>query len=327
MEDCIVNQHHFLSTPYNTPFIPQRADPYILNEGGMYYFTASVPEYDRIVLRRSHTLGGLRTAQEKVLWRCHDEGVMSRHIWAPEIHRIGGQWVIYFAAGETPDKWKIRPWALVCSGEDPMEDPWQEAGQLTPADEFSFQDFSLDMTTFESGGERFCVWAEKVGAGRKISNLYIARQSSALALSSAQLLLTTPDYDWERVGFWVCEGPAFMRRDGKIFIAYSASSTGAAYCVGLLWAQEGANLMDPASWHKASLPVLSSDEGKGLFGPGHNSFFPDDEGSLCMAYHARQYDEIIGDSLYDPNRHCYVMKLAWQDGMPVFDFANQLFQP
>jgi len=45
-----------------------------------------------------------------------------------------------------------------------------------------------------------------------------------------------------------------------------------------------------------------------------------------MAYHARPYDEIVGDSLYDPNRHCYIMKVQWKDGMPVFDFGNQLFQ-
>ena len=27
-------------------------------------------------------------------------------------------------------------------------------------------------------------------------------------LKTVQVLLTTPDYDWERVGFWVNEGPA-----------------------------------------------------------------------------------------------------------------------
>lgn len=36
-----MNSHHYLQTPYNTPFIAQRADPYILHhKDGMYYFTA-----------------------------------------------------------------------------------------------------------------------------------------------------------------------------------------------------------------------------------------------------------------------------------------------
>ena len=53
--------------------IEQRADPYITRaEDGFYYFTASYPMqgemdpegYDRIILRRSKTLEGLKTAEE-----------------------------------------------------------------------------------------------------------------------------------------------------------------------------------------------------------------------------------------------------------------------
>lgn len=321
-----MNKDHFKKTPFNTPFIPQRADPYILHINGVYYFTASVPEYDRVVLRRADTLEGLRSAQETVLWRRHESGVMSRNVWAPEIHLIDGKWVIYFAAGEQDDMWNIRPWALVCSGDDPMTDPWEEAGLLKAKDDFTFKDFSLDMTTFEVGGRRYIIWAEKVSVGKKISNLYIAELASATELATEQMLLSSPSYAWERVGFWVEEGPAFIRRDGKIFIAFSASSTGPAYCIGLLWANEGDDLMDPSVWHKVNAPVLVTDEEKGLFGPGHNSFFTDENGDWFMAYHARTYDEIIGDSLYDPNRHCYIMKVEWKDGMPHFSYDNQLYQ-
>ena len=41
---------------------------------------------------------------------------------------------------------------------------------------------------------------------------------------------------------------------------------------------------------------------------------------------ARQYDEIVGDPLYDPNRHCYIMRVPFTNGLPVFDFGNLLFQ-
>ena len=84
--------------------------------------------------------------------------------------------------------------------------------------------------------------------------------------------------------------------------------------------------MDISAWHKLNRPIFTTDLNKGIFGPGHNSFFLDEEGAWCMAYHARPYDEIIGDPLYDPNRHCYVMKVAWQDGMPIFNLQNQLYQ-
>ena len=48
------------------PFIEQRADPYILRHQESYYFIASVPEYDRLEIRRSATLEGLRDAQPVV---------------------------------------------------------------------------------------------------------------------------------------------------------------------------------------------------------------------------------------------------------------------
>lgn len=45
---------------YNKPWILQRADPYVYRHAdGSYYFTASVPSYDGIVLRRADTLAGL----------------------------------------------------------------------------------------------------------------------------------------------------------------------------------------------------------------------------------------------------------------------------
>lgn len=98
---------------------------------------------------------------------------------------------------------------LECQGDDPVHDPWVEKGKMTRADgdEFSFEAFSLDATVFEVKGSWYYIWAEKVGVGRQISNLYIARMKNGYTLDSVQVLLTTPDYDWERHGFWVNEGP------------------------------------------------------------------------------------------------------------------------
>ena len=321
-----MNRNNYVCTSFNKPFIPQRADPFIMRNDGRFWFTASVPAYNCIVLRQSETLEGLRAAEETTVWTAHESGPMSKHIWAPELHRIEGHWYLYFAAGEKDDIWKIRPWLLCCDGDDPLHDPWVEMGNLKAADPFSFHDFSLDMTTFEHQGQRYCVWAEKVAVDPKISNLYIARMDTADRLSTPQMLLSSPTYGWERHGFWVNEGPAFLPGEDRVFLTYSASDTSAAYCMGMLWAESGADLMDISAWHKFSQPVFRTDAEKGIFGPGHNSFFLNEEGAWCMAYHARPYDEIIGDPLYDPNRHCYVMKVAWQDGMPVFNLQNQLYQ-
>ena len=311
---------------YNEPWILQRADPYVLKHtDGYYYFTASVPEYDRIVLRRAKTLQELKCAEEQTVWVKHDSGIMSKHIWAPELHFINGCWYIYFAAGDKDDIWAIRPYVLECRDEDPLEGVWEEKGKMQRADEdpFSFEAFSLDATVFENKGKRYYVWAEKVGVGKQISNLYIAEMASPYKLKTAQVLLTTPDYDWERVGFWVNEGPFILKHEGKLYLTFSASETGCAYCIGLMWADEDTDLLDPRSWHKEAKPVLASDERRGNFGPGHNCFTELEDGQVVMVYHARTEKEIVGDPLYNPNRHTMLMKINFDEsGRPIFTYED-----
>ncbi len=310
---------------YNEVWIQKRADPYVYKHtDGTYYFTASLPDYDGIALRKADKLFDLKDAPEKMIWKKHDKGIMSFHVWAPELHFLFGKWYIYFAAGDVDDIWAIRPYVLECLGDDPFNDEWIEKGMMQCSDEdpFSFRAFSLDATVLENHGEYYFIWAEKVGVGKQISNLYIAKMESATKLSTVQVLLTTPDYDWERVGFWVNEGPAFIKHDGKIYMTYSASETGVAYCIGMLSADENDDLLDPKSWTKRRMPVLKTSEELKIYGPGHNSFTVNDEGEPVMIYHARTEAEIVGNPLYNPNRHAMVMKVKWNEsGEPEFSYC------
>ena len=147
---------------------------------------------------------------------------------------------------------------------------------------------------------------------------------SPYKLKTVQVLLTTPDYDWERIGFWVNEGPAVIKHDGKIYLTFSASETGACYCMGMLTADEDADLLDPRSWSKDRYPVLQTDASKEIYGPGHNSFTTDEEGNPIMVYHARIEEKIEGNPLYNPNRHAMLMKIRWdaETGRPVFSYED-----
>lgn len=297
--------------PHN-PLVLQRADPYALRHSdGRYYFTGSVPEYDRVVLRSADTLAGLSTATEKVVWQQPASGIMGGFIWAPELHRIGDKWYIYFAASDSTDVWHIRIYVLENPSVDPMAGNWTVAGQVfTPANSFA-----LDATTFEHKGTQYLVWAEK----NPESNLYIAPLLTPTKIG-APVEIAVPTLPWEVIGFKVNEGAAVLKRNGRIFISYSASATDANYCMGLLSADANADLLNPASWVKKQEPVMSSSSITGLYGPGHNSFTVDDDGSTDMVlYHARDYKNISGDPLFDPNRHARVQRLYWNaDGMPNF---------
>ena len=64
---------------------------------------------------------------------------------------------------------------------------------------------------------------------------------------------------------------------------------------------------------------------EGIYQPGLP--VSDEDGKLVMAYHARPYDEIIGDPLYDANRHAYLMDIPVEDGRPEFCYSNNRINP
>jgi len=302
------------------PFIEQRADPYILRHEDDYYFVASVPEYDRLEIRRASTLEGLRTAEGVVVWRKPQNGPMSELIWAPELHVIDGKWYIYFAAASTRDldalnMFQHRMFVLECSDADPLTGRWSEKGQVKT----HYDTFALDATTFEHQGKRWYLWAQKAPDIPGNSNLYLAEMENPWSLKGKPVMLSKPEFDWECRGFLVNEGPAVLFHDDKLFISYSASATDENYCMGLLWIAADADPQRPENWHKSPQPVFKTCYENRQYGPGHNSFTQTPQGEDVLVYHARNYTEIEGDPLYDPNRHTRLRTIRWQEnGMPDF---------
>jgi GH43 family beta-xylosidase len=136
------------SPRYQNPIVHRRADPWVCRHiDGWYHFTASVPEYDRVEIRRARTLQGLGSAPAA------------------------------------------------------MSNPWTIAGKA--------------------------------------------------------VRISKPEFSWEK-----------------------------SCCMGMLTASDAADLLDPASWVKSSLPVLRTDAAAGIYGPGHNSFTVDGNDDIIV-FHAR----------------------------------------
>ena len=301
---------------WRNPLVPQRADPHVsLHSDGYYYLAATVPEYDRIELRRARSIEGLSAAEPKVIWRKHDKGAMGAHIWAPELHFIDGKWYVYFTAGEAENIWAIRPYVLEGEGDNPLEARWTEKGRL----KLGWESFSLDGTTFVHRGVRYFVWTQ-VEDGIKGTNIYISRMDTPWSITGPIIRLTKPDYPWERVGHWVNEGPAVLVKNGRVWMTYSASATDANYCLGLLSAPEDADLLRAGAWTKSPEPVLRSDPAASQFGPGHNCFTTTPDGKTdILVYHSRNYEKIPGDPLRNPDRATRAQVLRWRaDGSPDF---------
>lgn len=303
----------------NNPLIKNRADAQIFRHGdGSYYMTGSVPEYDRLILRRARTIAGLADAEERVLWRHEASGPLGGFIWAPELHEIDGRWYVYFAAGPSgggDDVFRIRTYVAVCDGSDPMSGTWSILGEFqTPWDSFN-----LDSTLFTHRGKRYFVWAQREPDIETNSNLYIAPLATPLTLGAKAARLTVPTLDWEVRGYKVNEAAAVLEKNGRLFMTYSASATDDRYCLGLLTADADADIMDPHAWTKSGEPVFQSSVATSVYGPGHNSFTVDEQGRDILVYHGRDYKEIEGDPLFNPDRHTRVQRLYFKpDGTPDF---------
>lgn len=307
------------------PIVLQRADPWVLRHEGRYWFTASHPDYDRIVLRVADRLEDLQAAPETTIWQPPAAGPASRLVWAPELHRVDGRWYVYFAAA--PDEegradapgaaptFNHRIFVLENASPDPLTGTWVERGQV----DTGWESFALDATSVVLDGRQYLVWAQQDVTIRGHSNLYIAPMANPWTLAGPAVLLSRPEHDWEVKGFWVNEGPAVLVRDGRVFLTYSGAATGVDYAMGLLTASADADLLDPASWTKHPDPVVVSAPENGQYGPGHNSFTQTPDGRVVLVYHARTYTEIVGDPLRDPNRHARAQVLPFDaDGNPLW---------
>lgn len=284
------------------------ADPSVVFHEGHYWYCKSLGD-NAIGIARAARLQDIGRAPMVPIWRPPAGTPFSEQVWAPELQRVCGQWVVYFAASDGHNH-NHRMYALEHAGADPQQG-WRLRGRLqTPGD-----CWAIDGLTLEHDGALFHVWSGWRGRDDGFPQvLYIAPMRDAFTLCGARVEIAAPEFDWECRGAPLLEGPALLQRGGRTFIAYSASASWSDdYAVGLL-AFDGRDALDPRSWTKSSRPVLARHEG--VFGPGHNSFTTSPDGREdWIVYHA--IDQSGGGW---SQRSVRAQPFGWSaDGMPVFD--------
>lgn len=315
---------------YKTPFIIERADPHVYKHtDGLYYMTASVPAYDLIEVRCGKTLEELETNEVKNVWFKHKAGTgeQSELIWAPEVHYVEGEFYIYYAASHTTkehdyDKtFQHRMYAIKCSGQNPMEDEWEECGQIITRQD----SFCLDATVCQTSTGNYYIWAQKEIGSDSNSNIYIAKMLTPTTLSDKQVCISKPELYWETRGFKVNEGPSTLIHEGRVFLTISGSATDENYCIGLLYADVDAELDDIASWTKLDYPLMETDEDNNRIGPGHNSFTYDENGRPLIVYHCRPEKVSLEEALYNPNRDMCIQPVYFDDNnIMYFDKPSRM---
>ena len=374
----------------STKFIEGLADPEIYwdEETGYYYCTGSyfpqdgdaidekdnTQQYDRVTLRRSRTLEGLQTRHgdegQVTVWKAGNQpwyngdtdekgAAGHRYIWAPEIHRVGDYWCIFFTESHS-SLFDIYCHVLVLPGDqDPYDTALTESGEESQWTDYKMQiasgvnsaynslntAFCLDMTCFqeESTGKYYVIWAGKPTAspGGSSTDLFIAELNpdKPWEVISSETRLTCSQYGWERVRYCVNEGPTVLQHDGNIFVAYSVSGTGSEYAIGMVSTKNGEDLLDINNWTKNPYPLYSSRDAAGEEGPGHNSFTVDEEGNIIFVYHARptshnyqmcgsdvngEHAQYNAEPLNDPCRHARLKRVHWAaDGTPILKMTYE----
>jgi GH43 family beta-xylosidase len=263
------------------PLLTSGADPWITYDRGMYYYTHT--SGNRLEIWKTKDITRLSEAVHKVVWRSPASGPNSTAIWAPELHRIGTSWFLYYTAAdaEHPDDAHRHIFVLENDADDPLNGQWRDRGVLQTR--YS----GIDGTVFHDNGALYFAYSAYVG---RDSHLILAPMENPWTLSPHQVDIAAPTFDWEKQGGrQILEGPEFLKGpDGQRFLVYSASACWSDdYSLGMLQAAPNADLLDPASWHKATQPVFKKSPRNGVFAPGHNGFFTSPDGrENWIVYHA-----------------------------------------
>ena len=276
--------------------------------GGFYYYSET-RDKRQIWIRRSRTIAGIGQDPGVCVWRAPSRGLNSDNVWAPELHLIDGRWFIYYAADDGQNE-NHRMWVLECEDSDPF-------GKYRCRGRLETGGWAIDGTFLAlDDGRRYLLWSGWPGRRNGQQNLYIAPMKDPATISGGRVLLAMPDQCWERVAMPICEGPQVLKRNGEIFVVYSASGSWTPdYCLGLLH-NRTKDLLNPAAWIKHG-PVFKKTEQ--VWGVGHCSFVK----SLCQTedwiiYHSKSSRQPGWD-----DRDVHAKRFSWtSDGFP--DFGSPL---
>ena len=323
--EALTEEETTMNVIYNTvqnPVAPTGNDPWVVAHEGKYYYcysspvwffggvgVAEIPSLDKI-----STEGG-----SQVYTAPAEEGADLSHsfeYWAPELHYIRGEWYIYVACDDGNNE-THRMYVLKGTSQDPT-DPFEYVGQITdPTNKWA-----IDGTVLELNGELYFIWSGWEGDVNVAQHIYIAHMSDPCTIDSERVMLSTPEYSWEKNGNpLINEGPTVLQHDGKTFLVYSASGSWTDfYCLGML-TLTGDDPLNPAHWDKNNRPVFQRRVGV-CYGPGHCSFTTAIDGSVWMVYHGN----LVSGTGWE-GRSVWISPVTFDaDGTPIFGKPQQTVQ-
>ena len=302
---------------YINPILESGADPWIIKRGKNYYYCCTMG--NGIGVAKWNALH--RPAEPVQVWAAPDSGWNSKCIWAPELHYLKGRWYIYYAAGFSgPPFIHQKTGVLESVSKNPLG-AYTDKGMIytgdTPEDSTSAR-WAIDMTVLEWKGKLYAIWSgweNNETTDKTKQHLYIALMDNPYTISSARVMISTPDKDYETgPELNINEGPQVLKHGKDLFIVYSCGQSWLdTYKLSLLRLKdEAADPLLPESWQKSDEPVFVGNEW--ALGVGHASFTVSPNGKeWYILYHSKKttapgWDRDVRLQLFDWNK----------DGTPNF---------
>jgi len=222
--------------------------------------------------------------------------------WAPELHKVGSNYVAVFSARHTSGSLAV---GLATSAT--AQGPYVDLGKPLVHEATVGH---IDAHVFDDGaGSNFLVWKDDGNAFGKPTPIWGQRLGlDGASLVGAKTQLLTNDQGWEGT---VVEGPWVHRHDGAYYLFYSGNAYyNASYAVGV------ARATSPLGpYTKLGAPILGSNGA--WAGPGHGSVVPAPHGGDVFVYHAWRASNVNAA----PGRLVLVDRIAWGAPWPSLPTA------
>ncbi|HEY4000197.1 MAG TPA: glycoside hydrolase family 43 protein [Candidatus Xenobia bacterium] len=292
-------------TTYTNPVIAHDApDPGVLRVDDTYYLVTTGDGPDGAF--------PLYTSRDLEHWKQMGSALPTRPTWAggawwaPELHQVGGRYLLYYSAETTAGQHVIG----VAQSDQP-QGPFQDVGKPLAADPHVGL---IDATFFhDTDGKNYLYWKEDgnaIGQPCRIMAAPLSADGTQVEGSPVPVLENDPK-SWEGT---VVEGPELVKRGDWYYLFYSGNGyAGDAYGEGVARSQS-----PTGPFEKRGHPLLHSNAA--WKGPGHADIVTDPAGENWLLYHAWPAGHVNAP----PGRELLLDRLWWgpddwpyvQDGAP-----------
>ncbi len=289
------------------PIVSRGADPWMIMDGDTIRYCYS--RNNAIYVKSVERISQLESAPAHKIWEPPSNTLYSQEIWAPELHRIKDSWYVYFAADDGDNS--NHRMHVISADKATVDRPFKYEGKLSDVSD----KWAIDGTVLTHLDKMYFVWSGWEGAVNEQQHLYIAEMDGPTRIASERIKISSPEFSWEKQGAGnglptINEGPQVLRRQGQVFIIYSASGSWSDYyCLGMLELKGDDPLLE-SSWSKNEQPVFT---GTGqVISPGHASYLKIGTEDY-MVYHC---NALKGGGW--ENRQVHIQPFSWSEDQPFF---------